>query len=82
MYKIILKINGMKCGMCESHVNDIVRKNFNVKKVTSSHLKGETIFLTKDDVTKEQVVKIINPTGYIVDDFVKIEAIKKGLFWK
>lgn len=82
MYKIILKINGMKCGMCESHVNDIIRKNFNVKKVNSSHLKGETILFTKDDVNKEDVEKVINPTGYILEDFSKVEAIKKGLFWK
>ena len=82
MYKIILKINGMKCGMCESHVNDIIRKNFNAKKVNSSHLKGETIFFTKDDVNKDDVEKVINPTGYILEDFSKIDAIKKGLFWK
>ena len=37
-----LKIDGMMCGMCESHINDAIRRAFNVKKVTSSHSKGET----------------------------------------
>lgn len=82
MYKIVLKINGMKCGMCESHVNDIIRKNFNVKKVTSSHNKGETVFFTKDDVSKDDVEKVLSPTGYILEDYTKSEAIKKGLFWR
>ena len=37
MVKITLEVEGMACGMCESHVNDAVRKTFPVKKVTSSH---------------------------------------------
>ena len=35
MLKITLGVDGMMCGMCESHVNDAVRKAFPVKKVTS-----------------------------------------------
>ena len=42
MVKTTLKIDGMMCGMCESHVNDTVRKVGAVKKVTSSHTKGKT----------------------------------------
>lgn len=42
MYKTTLVINGMMCGMCEAHINDAVRKSFDVKKVTSSHKKGIT----------------------------------------
>ena len=36
MIKTTLKIDGMMCGMCESHMNDLIRKNFQVNKVTSS----------------------------------------------
>ena len=39
MKKITMKIDGMKCGMCETHVNNCVRTNFEVKSVKSSHLK-------------------------------------------
>ena len=28
MIKTTLKIDGMMCGMCESHMNDLIRKNF------------------------------------------------------
>ena len=41
MVQITLKIEGMQCGMCEAHVNDAVRRTFPVKKVTSSHGKGD-----------------------------------------
>ena len=43
-----LKIDGMMCGMCESHINDAIRRAFNVKKVTSSHSKGETVVLSEE----------------------------------
>lgn len=33
MLKITLRIEGMACGMCEAHVNDAVRQNFDIKKV-------------------------------------------------
>ena len=49
MYEIDLKIGGMMCGMCESHINDAVRKALPVKKVTSSHSKGQTVILSEED---------------------------------
>ena len=36
MWKYTIEVTGMMCSMCESHVNDAVRKAFPVKKVTSS----------------------------------------------
>ena len=41
MLQYILKINGMACSMCEAHVNDAIRQNFKVKKIRSSHAKGQ-----------------------------------------
>ena len=32
MLKITLGVDGMMCGMCESHVNDAVRKAFTVSR--------------------------------------------------
>ena len=52
MLKYILKIDGMMCGMCEAHINDAVRKNFPVKKVSSSHTKGETVMLSESVWTR------------------------------
>jgi len=33
MWKYTVRVTGMMCGMCESHVNDAVRRAFPVKKV-------------------------------------------------
>ena len=40
MYETKVKIDGMMCGMCESHINDAIRNAFSVKKVSASHSKG------------------------------------------
>ena len=37
MYETKVKIDGMMCGMCESHINDAIRNAFAVKKVSASH---------------------------------------------
>ena len=80
MIKTTLKIDGMMCGMCESHVNDAVRKAFPVKKVTSSHGKGQTVILTEQDLDEQAVRDAVNATGYTVTSFSKEPYEKKGLF--
>ena len=64
MKKITLKIGGMACGMCEAHMNDCIRANFAVKKVTSSFKKGETVILAEETPDEEALRKVIAATGY------------------
>lgn len=78
MIKIILKIDGMMCGMCESHINDTVRKNFMVKKVTSSHSKGKTEIITEKPISEEELRKAISETGYTLVDVQTESYEKKG----
>ena len=80
MLEITVKIDGMMCGMCESHVNDAVRRAFPVKKVTSSHAKGETLILTETDISEEQLRAAIEPTGYRVLSVRKEHDEKRSLF--
>ena len=53
MEKVILKIDGMICSMCESHINDVIRRNFDIKKVTSSHSKVKRLSYAKMHRTKK-----------------------------
>ena len=71
-----LEIYGMKCGMCESHINDCIRKNFDVKKVKSNHFKNQTIIYSKDDLDLELLKKVIKSTGY------ELGKIEKEDIWK
>ena len=55
MEKITVKIDGMMCGMCESHMNDTFRQNFKVKMVSSSHAKGETVAIVDEYIPDEKI---------------------------
>ena len=66
MLKYTLQVEGMQCGMCEAHVNDTVRKAFPVKKVTSSHGKGQTVILSELPLDEQALLKDINAKGYTV----------------
>ena len=80
MYQITLKIDGMACGMCESHVNDAIRAKFPVKKVTSSHSKGESVILTEQEIGEDALRGVIEPNGYKVTGYISAPYEKKGLF--
>ena len=80
MLKITLGVDGMMCGMCESHVNDAVRKAFPVKKVTSSRSKKETTVLTETELDEDALHAAISATGYEVGEIRKEPWAKKGLF--
>ena len=81
MIKTTIRINGMACGMCGAHINEVIRREYpQAKKVASSHTKGETSFLTETGVDADQLRTAINETGY---EFVSCESEpyeKKGLF--
>ena len=48
MIQTTVRISGMACSMCEAHINDTIRRTFSVEKVSSSHIKGETVILSRE----------------------------------
>ncbi len=78
MVKITVKIDGMMCGMCEAHINDAVRQNFKVKKVTSSHSKGKTEILAEIPLDHAKLKEIIDKSGYTVTGIHTEPYEKKG----
>ena len=79
MFKTILKIDGMMCPMCESHINDTVRNHLKVRKVSSSHSKGTTEIISEERLDKSTLCEEIYKTGYKVLD-VKTEPYEKTGF--
>lgn len=81
MVKITLNIDGMMCGMCEAHINDAIRRNFNVKKVTSSHKSGETVIISEKNIDQSKLEKAIAETGYELKGiYIEPYNKKKGGF--
>lgn len=80
MVETTLKVSGMMCGMCESHINDVVRKTAQVNKVSSSHTKGETVIVSEKELDVEKLKQAIADTGYTVTDASTRPYEKKGFF--
>ena len=66
MIRTTVQDSGMRCGMCEAHVNDAVRAAFRVKKVISSRKTGQTVILSETPLNPEKLRQAINATGYVV----------------
>jgi len=82
MFKTVLKIDGMMCGMCEAHINDTIRKHFEVKKVSSSHSKGTSEIISVEKIDRNELKKAIDETGYILLDYESMPYEKKHFFKK
>lgn len=80
MNKVTLTVDGMKCGMCESHVEESIRKVSGVKKVKASHLKNNAIVICMEDTSMEDIVNSIQKQGYKVLQKSVEPYVKKGLF--
>lgn len=79
MKEVILKIDGMKCGMCEAHINNAIIRLDGIKKVSSSHKTG----LVKVIILNESIEDIkysIEKEGYKILDIKINDYKKKGLF--
>ena len=80
MVKTVVNVDGMMCGMCESHINDAIRQAMQVKKVTSSHGKGETVVISPEELDQEALKKAVEATGYQVLSVSTEPYEKKGFF--
>lgn len=80
MIRTTLKIDGMMCSMCESHINDAIRRALPVKKVSSSHRSGETVILSEQPLDEARLRTVIGDTGYELLSIQSEPYEKKGLF--
>ena len=78
MYKTTAKIDGMMCSMCEAHIQEAIRKEIPVKKVTASHTKGEAVILSAQEIDAAQLHAAIDPTGYTLGELRSEPYEKKG----
>lgn len=72
-------IDGMMCGMCESHVKDAIRKALpGAREVTASHESGEAAFIISEEENKEvlsgKLHDAIEPLGYRIISDVRMKS--------
>ena len=81
MEKITVKIEGMMCGMCEAHINDVIRRIYpKAKKLVVARKRNEAAFVSDEPVDEETLRKSIAETGYTFVSYASEPYEKKGLF--
>ena len=78
MIQTVVGIDGMMCSMCEAHINDVIRREFAVKKVSSSHTKKQAVILSDEPLAEDKLREAIGQTGYTVLSVAAEPYEKKG----
>ena len=77
LFKYVLSVRGMRCGACESHVSDVIRKNFEVKKVKANRFKKIVEIYANEPLDEDKLKEVINQTGYYYLGIINKEVVKK-----
>ncbi len=64
MYKMTLNVDGMMCSHCEKHVNDEIKKRFDVQSVESSHTDDTTVIVAAEPIGEFELGMAIDAAGY------------------
>ena len=78
MVKTVVGIDGMMCGMCEAHMNDAIRKEFDVKSVASSRSKKQAEIISENELDAAKLEKVVADTGYTFTGVTSEPYEKKG----
>lgn len=64
--------------MCEAHVNDAIRQNFKVKKIRSSHAKGQCELTAEQELDGQKLSAVLQGIGYELQAVEKSAVPEKG----
>jgi len=80
MTKTTATIEGMRCPMCEAHIQDTIRKLGGIKKVKASRHKKQATIISDREISQEELHSAIDPTGYTLKEIQSQPYEKKGFF--
>lgn len=80
MVKTTIKINGIMCNNCVAHINETIKNEFDINKVTTSKDSGISEVISNNELSKEKLREVINREGYEVTEVTSEPYEKKKLF--
>lgn len=80
MVKTTLKIKGIMCENCVAHVNETIKNEFDINKVTTSKENGISEVISDNELSEEKLREVISREGYEVTEVMSEPYEKKGLF--
>ena len=72
LYRYLLGIEGMRCGMCEEHIQSALRNAFPLKKVKANRHKKSALVVSKIQIEESAFHKVIDPLGYPLVSYEEI----------
>ena len=80
MVKTTIKIKGIMCENCVAHINETIKNEFDINKVTTSKENGTSEVISDNELSKEKLREVISREGYEVTEVMSEPYEKKGLF--
>ena len=80
MVKTTIKINGIMCNNCVAHINETIKNEFDINKVTTSKDSGTSEVISDNELSKEKLREVISREGYEVTEVTSEPYEKKRLF--
>lgn len=78
--EVHIGIEGMRCPMCESHIDDVLRKVPGVRSSKANRHKKEAVVVALESVDPETMKNAIAKEGYGVTSYLEGSKEKKGFF--
>ena len=79
MVKTTIQVEGMKCNMCEAHMNDAIKNAFAVKSVTSSHTEKKSEIISEAALDADKLREVVTATGFTPGEISSEPYKKPGL---
>ena len=80
-FKYVLSVRGMRCGMCEVHIEELISRNFDVKKVDAKRNKKQVIILSSSPLDEDKLKTVMDSSGYPYLGIIEQSIVtKKSLF--
>ena len=80
MVKTTIKINGIMCNNCVAHINETIKNEFDINKVTTSKENGTSEIISDNELSEEKLREVISREGYEVTEVTSEPYEKKRLF--
>ena len=80
MVKTTIKIKGIMCENCVAHINETIKNEFDINKVTTSKENGTSEVISDNELSKEKLREVISREGYDVTEVTSEPYEKKRLF--
>ncbi len=79
-YRYVLSVRGMRCGMCEVHIEEHVSRNIKDVKVSAKRSKKQVTITSIKPIEEETINQVMKDCGYYYDGIIEQGIIQKKSF--